>query len=430
MRTPPGRPSFLSALVGDGPFPDTEEGIAALMYRFNSLSFEERGALLEAGGFHLPTLDPWRQLTAGIEMPPAPPATEELDELAEGVPVLGSFSVIREFFGAGRKLTSKGNPTVADTRALAELLDDPGWGRRGEPGGDIRGADDLPDMQFLLRWARAAGAVRVQHGRMSATESWARLRPLAAVAKAAEALLKKGPCALAAGNRRWAAGALDSVLDEGLPHLLAVLWAVPDPFPYDLLLEGVSGVCDTMLSWSPAAEAWRHDRYRWALDDVVETLARAGLAKRFGEQVHTRPSGIDEKIGGEVALTGVGRAVLRPYLTSHGYSIGEAGEWAEQPLEDLLAHVGDWHPTQTEAEFECWVGRHGPEQAAVGLAAWVAPGYRDPQVPVAAVHLAGRLPAPTTNGRCGASSTPPPVAMPSGGCSSAAMKTSPSTSRP
>jgi hypothetical protein len=394
MSTPLDRPAFLSALVGDGPFPDTEEGIADLMDRFNSLPFEERGALLEAGGFRLPPLDPWRQLTEGIEMPPAPPPGEAVEELAAAVPVLGSFSVIRAFFGAGRKLTAKGNPTVADARALAERLADPGWARRDELGGDIRGADDLPDMQFLLRWARAAGAVRVQHGKMAATDSWARLGPLDAAAKAADALLKKGPITLAAGDNRWAAGALNSVLDEGVPHLLAVLWAVPDPLPYDVLLEGVSGVCDTMLSWSPAAESWRHDRYRWSLDHLFEILARAGLAERRGEQVSTRPSGVEEKIGGEVALTRVGRAVLRSYLTSHGYPVREAGGWVDRPLADLLAHVADWHPAQTETEFECWVDRHGPQAAAAGLVAWVAGGYRDPQVPIAAVHLAGGLGPP------------------------------------
>lgn len=394
MRTPPGRPSFLSALVGDGPFPDTEEGIAALMDRFNSLPFEERGRLLEAGGFRLGPPDPWRQLTNGIEMPPAPPVTEAVQELAAAVPVLGSFAVLRDFFAEGRKLTAKGNPTVADTRALAERLGDPGQERRAAWGMDIRGADDLPDLQFLLRWARAAGALRVVHGRMTATESWARLRPLAAAAKAAEPLFKKGPLTLAAGERRWTATALNAVVDEGLPHILAVLWAVGEPLPFEVLLEGVSGVCDMMLSWSPEAERWRQDRYRWTLDELFETLARAGLAERGGEETNTRPSGVEEKLGGEVALTAVGRAVLRGYLTANGYPVAEAGEWADRPLEDLLAHVAEWHPARTEAEFGSWVDRHSPEEAAAGLAGWVAAGYDDPQVPVAAVHLAAGLPAP------------------------------------
>lgn len=394
MRTPPGRPSFLSALVGDGPFPDTEEGIAALMDRFNSLPVEERGRLLEAGGFSLAPPNPWRQLTAGIEMPPALPVTDAARQRAAEVAVLGSFASLREFFGDGRKLTAKGNPTLADTRALAELLADPGWERRGQWGLDIRGADDLPELQFLLRWAKAAGALRVAHGRMAATGSWARLDPLAAAGKAARSLLDKGPLSLAAGQRRWTATALNSVLDEGAPHLLAVLWAVPDPLPFEVLLEGVSGVCDMMLSWGPAAEGWRQDRYRWALDELVDVLARAGLVERHGQEIAVRPSGVEEQLGGEVALTPLARALLGPYLTSHGYPVVEAGEWAQRPLGDLLGHVGEWHPARTEAEFDCWVDRHGPEEAASGLVGWLADGYRDPQVPIAAVHLAGRLPSP------------------------------------
>src|SRR5205814_4859235 len=65
------------------------------------------------------------------------------------------FSDLREFVGGGRKLTAKGNLTVADAMELAGNLDDPSLSRYAEHGWRIRSADDLPELQFLLRWARS-----------------------------------------------------------------------------------------------------------------------------------------------------------------------------------------------------------------------------------------------------------------------------------
>ena len=56
----------------------------------------------------------------------------------------------------------------------------------------VRSADDLGELQFLLRWARAAGATRVVKGRVMATAAWAKLDAVAAVRKATAAILDVG----------------------------------------------------------------------------------------------------------------------------------------------------------------------------------------------------------------------------------------------
>ncbi|HET6963749.1 MAG TPA: hypothetical protein VFH58_03190 [Acidimicrobiales bacterium] len=394
MQARPGTPrSLLSVLTGGGPVPDTDEGLAELMDRFNSLPPEERERLLIEAGLSPPAGGPWRRLTAGIDMPPAPAFSAEVEAAAGDVPVLQAFRAIREFLGDGRKLTPKGNLLVADARRLGRLLDDPAWPYLDEMGRDIRSADQLPRTQFLLRWARAAGAVRVQHGQMRATGSWGRLRPLEAVAKGAEALSRKGPLTLYHGEGSWN-GALDQVMDEGLPHMLAVLWAVVGPLPYEVLLEGAGEVCDLMIKWSPEAAEWRHERYRWALDHMCEMLAEAGVLERRGELITSRRFGLVDRQGGELELTPLGRAVLGPVVTAAGYPVPEVGGWVDRPLVELLAQVPAWHPVRSQAEFDRWVQDHGPEEASEGLVSWVAGGYDDPQVPVAALHLAGRLGSP------------------------------------
>src|SRR5439155_20298998 len=117
-----------------------------------------------------------------------------------------------------------GNLTVADAIELAGDLDDPSLSTYAEHGWRIRSADDLPELQFLLRWARAAGAVRVAKGRMSTTASWAKLDPMAQVARATTALLDKGPVGLRTADNRWVDQTLIEAIDAGAVHLLAVLW--------------------------------------------------------------------------------------------------------------------------------------------------------------------------------------------------------------
>jgi hypothetical protein len=54
-------------------------------------------------------------------MPTSPPSPEVLDSIARA-PVLERFDSLSGFFGAGRKLTAKGHPTLADARKLVDLL--------------------------------------------------------------------------------------------------------------------------------------------------------------------------------------------------------------------------------------------------------------------------------------------------------------------
>lgn len=391
--TGPGSLSFLRLLselegLDSGFDPRTFD---ALLQEFTSLPVEEQKALMGLAGM---VFSPWEQLTEGIAMPPAPPVDPAALDAARAMPALASFAAIREFVAGGRKLTAKGNLTVADVASLAQALGDPGWRTLGEAGRAVRSADDLPYTQFLIRWARAAGALRVERGRLISTASWAKLSPLAAAAKAAGALLTKGPLGLEAGEDRWGLHVLDSVIDEGVVHLMALLWA-GSPMDFEILLEAVTGACDALISWEPQAEAFKERRYRLALDRLVDLLSGAGLLTRDDAvEEEAGRSATPPRRGGTVSLTVLGRAVVGPYLNDHGYDIPVSGALAGGPLADLFARMAEWHPAHAEAEFDLWVDRHGVPAAIEELAGCVAGGYSDPQWPLVALHLASRLPSP------------------------------------
>src|SRR5262249_4453853 len=124
-------------------------------------------------------------------------APEDVIASAEGAPVLARFEILTGFYGAGRKLTQTGQPTLADAQALGSRLGTKD--RIDETIGDrtfkTKSAADLPELGFTIRWAISAGALRKEHGTLRATKAWERLKgkPLQQWIKAADALPALGP---------------------------------------------------------------------------------------------------------------------------------------------------------------------------------------------------------------------------------------------
>jgi len=386
--------SLFAGMADLGPLPDTSdpESLQELMDRFNALPDEMRGDIL---GLEDPFWSPWQELTEGIPLPPAAPLpAEELSALAQAAPILDRIGLIREFVGEGRKLTAKGNLTVADAKALAAILGDPSLKASVAHGFSIRSADDLHQLQFHLRWARAAGAVRVAKGKICSTVSWAKLSPMAALTQAARAVLDKGPIALETADNQWAPRALIQVIDDGAPHLLAMLWALPDGTEFESLLAFVEEACNLQLTFSDRLSLESRARQiRVEVDHLFDVLALAGVVTRVGEETVTGEFGIVDRSGGVLTLTRVGRAVLAPCLREHGYRIPAVGELAESPLTELFERIGAWHPDRIRAEFDNWVQGHSAAEATDQMAA-VLGRYSDPQWPIAAIDLAGQLGSP------------------------------------
>jgi len=89
--------------------------LEAWMARFNDRPEAERHRLLPDSAFSGPP--------ARRSLPPvAVPSEDDVATSKESAPVLAMFRDLAAYVGTGRKLTQKGHLTLADARALVELL--------------------------------------------------------------------------------------------------------------------------------------------------------------------------------------------------------------------------------------------------------------------------------------------------------------------
>jgi hypothetical protein len=280
-------------------------------------------AALQARGVDLDDIDAINDVlgAAGpMRLPEAVPRTPRKTAAAPTEVVVGAgrtsvlsrFDSLVEFYGEGRKLTQKGQPTLADARALVELLGT--QDRFDETIGDrtfkTRSAAELPELGFTIRWAITAGALRKEHGKLRATAAWRKLeaKPLDRWLKAADALPVLGP--LAAFHPRSRYRGPDELLDELLPEILRSLHRGTHPF--DEVVDWICERADADYEWLvPYMQDPTHRRTSFGrdLDLMARILGWAGIIERIDASVEPdrwRPSH-QRLVGGTLQLTPAGR---------------------------------------------------------------------------------------------------------------------------
>jgi hypothetical protein len=135
---------------------------------------------------------------------------------------LAQVVALTRWVGAGRKLTQTGRLTMADARELVSLLEtgdeiDPAIGDRVFR---TRTSEDLRGLTIVLAWAKAAGLVRVVHGRLVLVKKNARLvdRPRELWIAMFEAFDKLGEAICPSG---WYASLLGHDFADGIAALFA-----------------------------------------------------------------------------------------------------------------------------------------------------------------------------------------------------------------
>jgi hypothetical protein len=243
--------------------------------------------------------------------PPArrSPAPDVVSAAASSV-VLARFEAITNFYGDGRKLTQTGQPTMADARALTELLGT--RDRIDEAFGDrtfkTRSAAELPELGFMIRWAKGAGALRKEHGKLRTTAAWRKLdgKPLQRWTKGADALPALGPLAAYHSHSRYHGG--DEIVDEFLPQCLRLV--TEGDKPYEEVLDWLCEEADAAYDWiAPYMQDGAHRRrsFRWDLDLLVRILEWAGIIVRLGATAEPERYDQERVVGGVLALTPLGR---------------------------------------------------------------------------------------------------------------------------
>lgn len=241
-----------------------------------------------------------------------------LTAAAERVELLARLRMFTGWAGAGRKLTSTGNLTMA---AGSELIDLLGTGDRlDERTGDrvfkIRSTVELPGVDFPFRVARHAGFVKVRKGTVSATRRGAQLGrdPLADWLAAVRGLLGLGILRYRYAGATWMHPYWKDTVDRQVPGLLGHLLAAGIPMPLGDLQERLWRLVEASFVLDDLDEEQLR-RHRDVLDSDVRRICRAlaDLGAVEVTDVQTIPDvhGYERELGGRVELAPLGVAAVQ-----------------------------------------------------------------------------------------------------------------------
>jgi hypothetical protein len=327
---------------------------------FNARSSEDRDALFEPM--------PERSLLPPIELPPI----DELERAAVASPTLARLTALARYVGNGRKLTQQGFLTLADGRVLVESL---GTGDRlderiGDRTFTTRSTADLPRLDLTFRWARAAGFVKVQHGRVSITRRGGALgtKPLEDWQAAYQGLLKvesMGPRPHRRYGPYW-----DVEMAWFVERLPDWLYERPD-LELDTLKEAVMKAIEAMYYLSPDTEirATQRRMVGYDVDHLLERFVELGAVTLTD---------------GRVALTPLGLWATNRSLRARGDVAPVVGELLRSSAPELLEACAAMPLDLAEREMRSWIEAR-PGSAVEEL----AQAARSGPLPMLALHALG-----------------------------------------
>lgn len=368
--------SIFSGALADGADPSDPAQIEEWVTRFNSLSDKERKAILPDSAFSAGAAG--RSAPSSMALPPVPlPSPEAVQTSEAAAPVLRMFAELARFAGTGRRLTQRGNLTMADARALVPLL---GSGdvldeRIGDRTFTTRSSAELPVLHVVFTWAKKAGIVRVRHGKVIATKRGLALagHPAAEFGRVLDALLAAGPLTVGRVPGAWLDWPeVDELLDGIVLHLLVPPYAGRQPVPIAKLAEMATEVVLGTFVFDRLADEHVAGRIGWDVARVADALELAGVLRRSGAAGQDAEAEHPVRSGGDVELTPAGVAAVQRRLPALGYDVPVSGLLATATAAELVVGLDAADPGTLAAEVGAWLDRRTPEQAAAELAAAVA----------------------------------------------------------
>lgn len=285
-----------------------------------------------------------------------PPAAE-VEAAAAAAPLLAKFRTLCAYLGPdGKQLTENGNLKLADGRALVDLLET-GDMMEMQLGGttiSAKSTRSLRRLDFIVTFARHAGAVRALKGRLVPVKAWA-ARPAVQQAEALfAALVQRGPLEVEISDSWLYSLELRQLLDDGIVHWLAPLLAPGAVESFDAMVEWAQSAATTKHELLDPDDEWNYESIEADMSRIFEVLEQAGVVLWTDRQEVPEPFGPTVWTGGTVALTAFGRHVLPDYLGDAGYVLRRAEDvvHADAPaLIDALFSAGD---TDREALIAAW----------------------------------------------------------------------------
>jgi hypothetical protein len=353
--------SMFTAASDEGVDTTDPAELEAWMASFNDRPEAERHRLLPDSAFSVPP--------ARRSLPPvAVPAEDEVATSRESAPILAKFRDLAAYVGAGRKLTQKGHLTLADARALVELL---GTGDlMDEHIGDrtfrTTSSDELYQLRQVLAWAKKAGVVRVVHGKVVATKRGLGLADGlgGSFDRAVDALLAIGPLTSQRFPDAWFAWPeVDKVLDSVSAHLLIAPYGAQAAFPLEDIAATATGVVLYAFSFQLEDDEVER-RVTTDVTDIMDSFELAGVIQRIGtgDPGHSR-----RRPGGSVVLTPAGIVCAKRLLAAAGYDTPAAGRFADLSATELLLGTDGEEISVAYGETMAWRAARQPEEAAAEM---------------------------------------------------------------
>ncbi len=366
--------SIFSGALAAGADPSDPAQLEDWVTRFNSLSDEEREAILPDTAFSTGgTAD--RSPPSSMALPPVPlPSPEAVQASEAAAPVLRMFAELARFAGTGRGLTQRGNLTMADARALVPLL---GTGdvldeRIGNRTFRTRSSAELPVLHLVFTWAKKAGILRVRHGKVLATKRGLALAGnlAAEFGRVLDALLAAGPLTAQRVPGAWLDWPeVDHLLDSIVLHLLVIPYAARRPVPIVKLAEMATDVVLATFVFDRLADEHVAGRIGWDVARIADALQLAGVLRRTGPAEQGAEVRHPLQPGGDVELTPAGVAAMQKRLPALGYDVPVSGLLATATAAELMAGLDAADSGALTAEVDAWLDRRTAEQAAAELAA-------------------------------------------------------------
>lgn len=381
--------SLFSAAGADGVDLSDPDGLQEWIAEFNARPEEDRRRLIPDTAFAAPRRP---------ALPPvAMPDDAEVAASKATAPILSRFASFAEYVGAGRKLTQTGNLTLADARALVDLL---GTGdAMDEQIGDrtfkTQSAADLPRLRQMFAWAKKAGVVRVVRGRVVATKQGLAINgdPAAFFERAVDGVVAIGPLASQRDPDAWLAWPdVNELLDRFVVHLLTGPYVAHRPVSIEDLTSVAAAAVLDAFEFPSIGDDQVARHVGIDVIDIMDTLELAGIVRRVDvpDAGDTgRPAG-RRRHGGSVELTPAGVATTRRLLVDAGYDAPTAGRFSEATAAELFLSTDlDDFPALL-GEIEAWRRRRAPALAASELAGAVRE-LQDPALRNLALAVLGEM---------------------------------------
>ncbi len=335
--------------------------LEAWMADFNDRPEAERHRLLPDSAFSGPS--------ARRSLPPvALPAEDVVAASRESAPILTMFRDLAAYVGAGRKLTQKGHLTLADARALVELLGTGDVMDKQIGGRTFRttSSDELYRLRQVFAWAKKAGVVRVAHGKVVATKRGLGLADGlgGSFDRAVDALLAIGPLTsqrFSAAWFRWPE--VDEVLDSVSAHLLIAPYGAQSAFPLEAIAATATGVVLDAFSFQVGDDEVGR-RVTTDVTDIMDAFELAGMVQRIDAG---DPGDGRRRPGGSVGLTPAGVVSARRLLAAAGYDTPTAGRLADVSATDLLLGTDGEEVSVAYGEAMAWRAARQPAEAAAEM---------------------------------------------------------------